>query len=252
VLKSATLRVIHREPGTSNSAPTLKFTPTGGTATAALPLTQSKSAWKTDTVDVTSALNTLVHNGTFTGGSALFSAGISGSGNEDLDTIQLDLTYIPPAFRAETTTDIAGNCVSITYSTSTSGCATLSTDTNYAGAFFIQGTTYIPQGVVDLTLNNISAQVLRFGVICRSLWVKETGSLNYDGPVIEIPDNSPGYGTASTIVNMQVYVCPSVITSTCATSGNIALIARVQIWDPNGDPTDGKRQVAVLSWSEQR
>jgi hypothetical protein len=253
VLKSATLRVVHREPASTSSpsAPTVTVTPTGGSALSPKTLTLSAAAWKTDTVDLTSSLAAAVHDTGFSGASMVFSAGMKGAGNEDLDTMQLDLSYIAPAFRAETTSSIPGNCLASTYPANGS-CAVLSTSTSYAGAFFIQGTTYAPVAPVDLTLNNVTSQVLRFGLVSRTLWIKETGSLNYSGPVIEVPDNSPGYGIASTILNLKVYVCVGVTTSTCDASGKLALVARVQIWDPSGDPSDKKRQVAVLSWSQRR
>jgi hypothetical protein len=254
VLKAAVLRVVHREPASSANPSNVQvtITPNGGSALAATPLTVSPAGWKTDSINVTSALAPVVHSTGLTSASMLFSASMRGSGSEDLDTIQLDLTYIAPAFRGETTTSIPGNCLTATYTGGSSGqCAVLSTPTNYAGAFFVQGTTNTPAAAIDLTLNNLTSQVLRFGVVARSLWVKETGSLNYSGPVIEVPDNSPGYGTASTIVDLQVYVCPG--SSACSSSaGKLQLTARVQIWDPSGSPVPGARQITVLSWSQQR
>lgn len=250
VLKSAVLRVVHREPASSATPSNIQvtITPNGGTALPATGLTVSPSTWKADTVDVTSALAPIVHSSGFSGASMQFSATMNGSGSEDLDTIQVDLTYAAPAFRGETTQSIPGNCLAATYTGGSAGqCAVLSTSSSYAGAFYVQGTTYVPSAVVDLTLNNITDQVLRFGVVSRSLWVKETGSLNYSGPVIEIPDDSPGYGTASTVVDLMVYVCPG--SSVCSSSGRLELTARVQLWDPTGSPVAGARQVSILSWS---
>ena len=39
--------------------------------------------------------------------------------------------------------------------------------------------------------------MIRFGIISRTLWAKETGSLRYTGPVVEVPDTSPGGGSAA-------------------------------------------------------
>ena len=256
VLKSAVLRVIHREPAgakTTKSSVTATVTPNLGTALAPTPLVVSPGSWQTENIDMTSALAADVHTYGFNGASIAFAAAVDKAGNEDLDTVQLDLTYIAPAFRGETTTAVPGNCLTATYTGGSAGqCAVLSTATSYAGAFFVQGTTYTPAAVIDLTLNNLTSQVLRFGVICRSLWVKETGSLNYEGPVIEIPDDSPGYGTASTVVDLEVFVCPGAGVADCPEDASkLRLTGRVQFYDPDGEP-NGNRQVAILGWSQIR
>jgi hypothetical protein len=114
--------------------------------------------------------------------------------------------------------------------------------------FYIQGTTYTPKAVVDITLNNVAAQVFRFGVISRSLFVKETGSFSYTGVVIEVPDDSPGYAFG---VFLNAYLCPS--SSTCDATGPVRLRAKVSIVDSTPDaPIPGQRQIAIDSWSDQR
>ncbi|MDT5202648.1 MAG: hypothetical protein QOH34_4170, partial [Mycobacterium sp.] len=119
------------------------------------------------------------------------------------------------------------------------------------GAFYIQGTTYVPSAVIDLTLSNITSQVLRFGVIARSLWVKETGAISYVGPVIEVPDNSPGFGPGGTVIYLNVYVCAAA--ATCSTStGVLRLRVRAYIFDPSGSPGPPGRQITVQSWALQR
>ena len=116
---------------------------------------------------------------------------------------------------------------------------------NSGNQFYIQGTTYAPGAVVDVTLNNAAEQIFRFGVIARSVWIKETGSFSYPGVVIEVPDDSPGFVFS---VYLLAYICPGA--GTCAASGTEVLRAKVAFVDADPvNPTAGQRQVSVLSWS---
>jgi hypothetical protein len=74
-----------------------------------------------------------------------------------------------------------------------------------------------------------------------------TGSADATKPLISIPDNSPGYGTADTIADVTVYVCPGA--ATCSASGTVKLRARVNINDPTGSPVAGNRRITILSWN---
>jgi hypothetical protein len=260
VLKSATLRVVYQNSaGVSGDTRTVVLTPTaGGTAiTSTLPST-ADTVGHTALIDLygggTGPLATAVHSFGFTGASMKYSALIGHTGTETVDAIQLDLSYVPPAFRAEDASTVPGNCLASVYTGATGGgCAVLTTSVgaSYKGNFYIQGTTYLPKAVIDLTLNNITAQVLRFGVISRSLWVKETGSISYSGPVIEIPDDSPGFGPGGTVVYLDVYLCQGAATCSTAT-GRLSLRSRVLIYDPSGTPSPPARQINVQSWSVQR
>jgi hypothetical protein len=260
VLKSATLRVVYtNSAGASGDVRKVVLTPAAGGAaiTSTLPSTAS-TAKQTATVNLysggTGPLATAVHSFGFTGATMAYSVNSAHAGTETVDAIQLDLTYTPPAFRAEDATTVPGNCLASTYTGSTGGgCAVLTTSVgaSYKGRFYVQGTTYVPIAVIDLTLNSITAQVLRFGVISRSLWVKETGSITYSGPVIEIPDNSPGYGPGGTVVYLEVYVCQAA--STCSTAtGKLGLRARVLIYDPTSTPNPPARRITIQSWAVQR
>jgi hypothetical protein len=220
--------------------------------------TTSGNGIQTATVDLfssgTSALATAFHSLGYSGASAAYSIQTKHADTEKVDTIQLSFSYAPPAFRAEDTTTVASNCLASTYTGSTGGgCAVLTTSVgpNYKGRFYVQGTTYVPKAVVDLTLNNITAQVLRFGVIARSLWVKETGSISYSGPVIEIPDNSTTYGPGGTVLYLNAYICQAAATCSAAT-GKLGLRARVLLYDPSGTPSPPSRQIIVQSWAMQR
>jgi Tfp pilus assembly protein PilX len=248
VLKSATVKVTHRhaDTGTTDTL-NVSLTPNGGTAISGSSTGHpGGAAFQTDTVTLdaaaTGAIARAVHDGTFTGAAIALTAGLTANNDtEDLDAIRLDLSYVAPALRAGT------GCVTATPYTGngSTSCAVLTTVNNSGNQFYVQGTTYLPGGVVDITLNNATEQIFRFGVIARSVWVKETGSFAYTGVVIEVPDDAPGFVLG---VYLTAYVCEN--SATCAASGTPQVRAKVAIIDPDpATPVSGKRQVAVLSWS---
>jgi hypothetical protein len=264
VLKSATLTVKYQNTnGATQDNRTVVLTPRGATGTAGPPITvtlpsTSGPAVQSVPLDLysggTSALAAAFHSSGYSGASAAYSIQTKHADTEKVDTIQLSFSYTPPALRGETTAAVPGNCLLSTYTGSTGGgCAVLTTSVgpNYKGRFYVQGTTYTPSAAIDLTLNNITAQVLRFGAISRSLWVKETGSINYSGPVIEIPDNSTTYGPGGTVVYLDAYLCEAAATCSAAT-GKLGLRARVLVYDPSGTPSPPARQITVQSWAMQR
>jgi hypothetical protein len=257
ILKSAVVQVVHKQNDASKADSLVaKVTPTGGAAltSASAGLAASNSYATTSLPVDTSATGSLaqqVHNGTFTGASIDLTATLTSKTDiENVDSVKLDLVYVPPAFRAENTTSIAGNCLANTYTgVGSSACAVLSTTTSYAGALYVEGMMYTPISVVDVTLSSATSQFLRFGVVSRALFLTTTGSLSYTGPLIYLPDNSPGYGVGGSIVDLQVYVCPG--QSTCSSSGHLQLTARVLVYDPN-PPVVDHREMTILSWSMQR
>jgi len=265
IVTAATIKVAHgNSTGYQNQdSLSLAYTPTSGSTTgSAINLTPSKpssTGLVTDSLDLfgsgSSAFDQFVHTNGLSSGSVSYATTLAHASTESVDGIQLAVSYKAPAFRGENTSINGSNCLQTDYTGGSAGqCAVVSTPTNFSGKFYIQGTTYTPIAPIDLTLNNVTAQVLRFGVICRTLWLKETGSISYSGPVIEIPDNSTDYGTSGTIVDLSVYVCPGVSTASCSTdpSARLQLTARVMIWDNTGIPVPNKRQLNVLSWSQQR
>ncbi len=130
------------------------------------------------------------------------------------------------------------------------GCPTILTDNSPDSRLFIQGTTYLPLGSVNLSLNNDTGQVFRFGIIARAIAVNPTGSAVLDDPVIEVPDDSPA-GIIRTVVQLVVYVCPRSATCTTGT-GAVRLRVRVGLADPTGTTMAGAREVTVYSWSVLR
>ncbi|WP_410586543.1 hypothetical protein [Amycolatopsis sp. lyj-23] len=242
LLTSAKIRVTHRnDQGASKDARTAQFTPTGGPA---IPLTLSApndGSAATDVTDVTSQLAQAVYDGTFTGGQLGYTVTVKHDGTELVDALQLDLAYTPPALRAE------NGCTQLLYPSS-AACAMVTAVNNSGNRFYVQGTTYAPKGVLDVTLNNATEPIFRFGVVARSLWVKETGSVTFGGAVVEVPDDSPGFVFG---VYLAAYVCPG--SSTCAPGGVPAARARVAYVDGDpANPVPGARQVSVLSWSGNR
>ena len=256
ILRSASLRVVHgNTAGASTDVLSVTITPTGGSAFTVPVTAYADTAMHSDAIDLygggTSALAQAVHNRGLAGAAMLYSATVKHKGTERVDAIQLDLSYTAPAFRAQDgTISGAPNCLAgAPYTgTGTGKCALLTSVNTSGNKFYVQGTTYAPKAVLDITLNNATAQVFRFGVISRSLFVKETGSFGYTGVVIEVPDDSPGYAFG---VFLNAYLCPS--SGTCATTGPVRLRAKVAIIDSTPDaPIAGRRQVAIQSWSDQR
>jgi hypothetical protein len=165
------------------------------------------------------------------------------AGIERIDSLRLELTFVPPAFRG------ASGCVTNTPylggGEAAANCSLVTAVNNSGNQFYVQGTTYAPKAALDITLNNAAEQVFRFGVISRSLWVKETGSFSYSGVVIEVPDDSPGFVFS---MYLTVYICPK--SATCTPAGSPVLRSKVALVD--SDPTTphaGARQVTILSWS---
>ncbi|MGV9364844.1 hypothetical protein [Amycolatopsis sp. NPDC003731] len=242
ILTSAKIRVTHRnDQGANKDTRTAQFTPAGSSPITLSLSTPSDGTPATDVTDVTNQLAQAVYDGTFSGGQLSYGVTVKHEGTELVDALQLELTYTPPALRAES------GCTQLTYSSS-AACALVTTVNNSGNRFYVQGTTYAPKAVLDVTLNNATEPIFRFGVIARSLWVKETGSVTFTGAVIEVPDDSPGFVFG---VYLSAYVCPG--SATCAPGGVPAARARVAYVD--GDPTNpvpGARQVSVLSWSGNR
>jgi hypothetical protein len=249
VLKSAVLRVVHRHSNAASSdGLAVGVTPSGGSAVnASITGHPGGTAWQTDQAPLDAArtgeIAQAVYAGTFTGAQIAVKANLTANNDaEDIDAVQLDLSYVAPALRS------GSGCVTTgpyTNGTATS-CALITTTNSPGSQFYVQGTTYGPKAVFDLSLNNASEQVFRFGVVARSLQVKLTGSFTYTGPVIEVPDDAPGFAFA---VYLTAYVCPA--SGTCPVAGSDPLL-RAKITVIDGDPTApiaGKRQIAILSWA---
>ncbi|WP_182380185.1 hypothetical protein [Nocardioides sp. WS12] len=264
VLKSAVLKVTHRNTSTgSGQVNRVTLTPTGGSAltTTALP---ARANLTTDTVDLATlgstwgAFQQRVHDFGYTGADVNFESTLTTATSTggptpvitpqvaQLDAVRLEMTYYLPGLRGQTTAAIPSNTVA------TVGGAAVVQLLGNSTTFYVQGTTYTPLAKIDLSLNNLDESVFRFGVIARSLVVFETGSFSFPGAVIELPDNSPGFGFETTLVRLKVYLCPGVTSGCTAGTGEFALEARVKVFDTGGVPGPPNRQISVLNWSHQR
>jgi Tfp pilus assembly protein PilX len=262
ILSSAELRIVYG--ASAKATRTLTVTPSSSSGAGA-PITDTSLSSNNaltpaeQTVDLEARLAPVVHSKGLSGLKVDYSTSVPGnvSGNtavtESIDAVFLDLTYTVPTFRGQTTTAVTGNCLTAAYTGGSAGqCALLSTATAYSGRLYVQGTTYAPAAPIDITLSNITEQVLRFGVISRTLWIKETGAVSYVGPVIEIPDDSPGYGPGGTVVFLEAFVCRDSATCSITAGTRPSIRARVFIFDPTGTPVAGARQITILSWSVRR
>ncbi|HVK26258.1 MAG TPA: hypothetical protein VM677_33315 [Actinokineospora sp.] len=256
VLKSASVRVLHRHSdvtGGSQVQLSATVTPNGvagtaptGTAVGALNNTNLIDTPIPLGVTGNNTLSKAVHDIVYNGATiAVTAAPTKNQDTVDIDAIALDLVYTPPVFRA------LSGCITTTPYTgggNASRCALVNSDGSPNNLFYVQGTTYAPTAVLDITLNNATEQVFRFGVVARSLWVKLTGSFTFTGPVIEVPDDSPGFVFS---VYLNVYVCAA--PGPCSTSGAPSLRAKVAFIDADPvTPIAGARQVSVLSYTATR
>lgn len=258
VLTAARLKVTHRSTGTQNQQKnSFTLTPNlvnTGDSPLTYTLTQNTGAAAnlgTEDVDLSGvagwgAFQKAVHDRGFTGASVQFGSTLGKSQLAQLDAVRLELTYYLPALRGQTTSAIPNNVVA------TVGGTPVVSALGNTTFLYVQGTTYTPLASIKLELNNIQESVFRFGVIARALDVFETASFSYPGAVIELPDNSPGFGFERTIVQLKVYLCPGV-TSGCTTgTGELTLTARVELFDEGGVAGPPNREITVLSWSHSR
>jgi hypothetical protein len=252
-LTAATLAVRRMNTkGNKNDTVNLTLTPAAGGSPVVVSVpTSTTTGWQDTTADLMSTtLPDVVHGYGFTSASALYSVTPkTGGGTESLDGVQLTLTYTVPSLRAENATvNGSPSCVGKVGYGSGGTCAALSTTSAPGSVVYIQGAAYLPLAAVDITLNNVSSQVFKFGVVARVLAVKINGSSTFDQAVIELPDNSPGYGFTDTDVLLTAYVCPG--SATCSPGSTpVRLRARVRITDPSGTVVPGQRQIRVTSWS---
>lgn len=239
VLTGARLKVTHKSTGQPNA---ITVTPNLGTGPISYTL-PARSALGTEDIDLSAragwgAFQKAVHDNGYTGASVQFSSTLGQNQLAQLDAVRLELTYYVPQWRQQSGTVAATN-----------GANLIQVSGNTA-FLYIQGTTYVPRSSINLEMNNLQESVFRFGVIARSLSVFQTGSFAFVGAVIELPDNSVGLGFKSTIVRLDVDVCPN--SSSCSHTSTPDLTARVQLWAPSGSPTKNKRQIRILSWSHKR
>lgn len=250
VLSAARVVVKHKEGAANSTASTVALTAKDASGTTVLANTYAlpvRVASNEDTINLSSnntnwvAFKRAVHDKGFTGATLDYRASLSTAAQTaSVDSIRLELSYYVPQLRAQSGSVVAA-----------AGDPVIKVSGNTT-TYYVQGTTYTPLALIDLALNNIDESVFRFGVIARSLTVFETGSFSYPGAVIELPDNSPGFGFERTIVRLKVYLCPGVTTGCTPGGGELALESRVELFDEGGTPGPPNREVTVLNWSHTR
>jgi hypothetical protein len=254
VVDQAQLTVRHgNSAGTTQDSPSVKITMPDNT-NFTVPLTgYGDNALHTEVVDFSTNATFLkyVHaNGLSSALQMTYSSTVKHKGTESVDAITLALKYRNPAFRSQSLATIHGvtNCLTAPYTgTGSAACAAITSAQSPNNSFYIQGTAFEPNAAMDVSLNQATSQVFKFGVVARSLQIKVTGSSTFDQPVIEIPDDSPG-NVISTNVILSTYVCAG--SSPCSTSGSPTLRARVALVDPDpGAVLIGLRALVVQTWS---
>jgi hypothetical protein len=259
ILVTAELHVTHREattlkqdalsvsllpnPGRSGTAPT------ASTGTVAV---NSSASFTTTVVPLTAALMNEVWQYGLTGVQidyTVTAAKQSGANKQltaDLDAVQLYLAWTPPSLRGETAPINGSNCVG-----TVGGCALIRTS-GPSTLLYLQGTSYAPLANFDVTLNNVTGQVFKSGIVARSLTFAVTPSASFNGPVIEIPDET-GSG-----VKLDVYLAAYVCTGTAASCSSApppsAAWRRVgrssiSLFSVYPVPSNGARSVTVSSWN---
>jgi hypothetical protein len=264
ILTSATLVLRHREQTTrSSDGIQVSVTPARSGAAAVTPSVSlnNSSTFRTDTIDLTSALVPEAHTYGLAGFQVRYdlTVGQKAGGNTsltaDVDAVQVILAFKPPAVRGERTAiNGAPNCVGTApYVPGSSNCALLATS-GAQTSLYLQGTTYTPQAALDVVLTSASTQVFRSGVVTRSLRIGVTPSAGYTGPVIEIPDDSQGAQPLD--VYFTAYQCPSGATCPTPSPGTLPsapwrLVGRAAAGYAS-TTGGGPRKVTVKAWQIAR
>ena len=121
-----------------------------------------------------------------------------------------------------------------------------------------------PLAAVDVTLNNVSEQVFKFGVVVRTVKVAISGNSSFTGAVFAVPDYAAAYAAVDPLrAHLHVYVCDL---AACTAPGPVSgswsppagsgwvrrLSAQVRVSHAVYPPTPGDRDVDVLTWFHPR
>jgi hypothetical protein len=128
------------------------------------------------------------------------------------------------------------------------GCATITLEDSPSARLYIQGTTYLPAGALDVVLHD-SGRQFTAGLIARTLRITATAENALEQPVVDLPSTIPA--GRRTVIYLNVYLCPS--SDACSSmTGVPKLRAKIGLLDPSGEPVAGAREVTVLTWSVLR
>lgn len=120
-------------------------------------------------------------------------------------------------------------------------CPLIYTDQSPTTSLTVQGTTYTPRSWINLSLNNSTNQVFRWGLITRSISISTTGSPNLSNAVIDVPDAALIPIPKPKNMYLSVYWCSG--QATCSSGGALKLRVTVQL-SPTTPTT-----ATVISWS---
>lgn len=262
ILESASLSVWHREQSAASSALKsldLSFTPNrSGAASTTRPVTRfvdgpGDGAFHETKLDLKSALSDEVHDFGLDGLQMKYTATVNAgeSVTERLDSIQLSLTWRPPAVRGQTSTVNGGpNCVGIV-----AGCPMVRT--RPPAKFYVQGTAYAPLAHLDIELEGVSAPVFLVGIIVRALKIQLHATDDFSsGAMIAVPDLAAGGAAKPLEVYFRAYTCPAGLTCNNpapAAPWRLSGTARARYEDPDiFTPTPPYDSVTVLGWAVRR
>lgn len=209
-----------------------------------------------DKIDVTDKLADEVHRHGLDGLQVTYSATVAAgeSVTEQIEAIQLNLTWRSPAVRGQTVAVSGGpNCVGIV---GAGGCAMIKTKPPNT-KFYVQGTAYAPLAHMDLELDGVSAPVFLVGIIVRALKVHlhATSALSRRA-MIEVPDPAAGGPPKPLEVYFRAYTCPAGVT--CANPApaapwRLSGTAHARYVDPDiFAPAPPYDTVTVLGWTVRR
>ena len=228
----------------SAGAPSLTVGVTGTTPAMTVPAPDAATGWAT--VDLKDQLRTLIRSGTFNATRPNLELRLPGTAKGEtltVDAVTLAVTYVAPSLRKAQDDQII-----------------YAPGGNFHGVFVVQGATFTPNGYVDLDPGSFTTALVafRWGLVASGVNLKAQPSQTYGYPLVSMPVAGKGLGNKVTVMDLKVFLCAE--QATCATGGTHSLTVRVMITDPPysawgggpARPEPGRRQVQVLSWSEQR
>lgn len=174
-----------------------------------------------------------VHANGFTGADISYRVS-SGPGSGDVltavDEATIELTFIPPRVRQETTS-------SGTTLISTSGSA----------RFRVPGAIYAPRAAFDLRLSGVDYSVVGGGLVTRQLTMGISATSGFKKPVIQTPEVSAG--RVPVVLYFTAYSCDGTCSGDPPSAGwTVAGTSSAAFVDAGTLPVANSRKVIVKSW----
>lgn len=179
-----TLRVVHMETGSfaqNNPAATV----TVGTKVCRNLKPAVRAVLGEDTFDLSSCISSLADlTETITVKYEVAMAGNSTAATATLDGVRIDVQWLTAGFAAQ-----SGCTTLLGYAApggDASHCPTVRTDGANSN-FAVHGVIYVPNGVVDVNLTNVSSQLFMRGIVARSAFLNVTPATEFSGAVVSVP-----------------------------------------------------------------